>query len=196
MKNFKRTIFAAVLAMFVGMSMQAQEKAKDVRKNTDKKIENQMASDDAEHARMVEMFDRARAQAKTDEERTMIDKKQAAYEDMRNNTNHTLERKNAELKKAELEKEKVTISKEDQIKQAYEETSEVEYKLQASNLKIKEARERLEEAKRNQTLSAEEIAEKEAKIKAADEKLRDAKLALERQRKVLIEKHAELESDN
>ena len=199
MKNLKRTLFVAVLSIFVGVSMHAQEKTKDVRKEMqNKKIEKQLAVEDAQEARMKETFKRLKAEAKSEEERAMIDKKQAAYEESRSNNSLALERKMKEqkLKEEQMNKTRVEISKVDQLKQAYEETYALEQKLEANNLKIKEANERLEKAIKNQTLSAEEIAEKQAKLRTADKELQEAKKALLKQRRVINEKHAELDSEN
>jgi len=179
---------------FLGTNVQAQNKTKDVRTEVKSdKIEKQVVAENDQDARIEETFKRALDQAKTDQERKMIEQKKTAYYQSKEKKS----KDNALVSnKQELKKELSVETKNAQIKNAYQETYEVERKLEESNLKIKAAKDRLESAKKSQSLSAEEIAVKEAKLIEADKKLKEAKMALERERSVIIEKHKALESED
>lgn len=194
MKNFKSILFAVLLVAFVGNTVHAQEKTKDVRKEaSNKKIENNINADAAQDAKMQEMFKKAKAEATTAEERAMIEKKRIAYEQSRANNGKAYGKNKGELEGKEFGQERAALSKK-KLYEAYNETRAAEATIEESSVRIKMARERLEANK--STMTADELASKEAKISTAEKELKDARQALENQRKLIKEKHESLDSDN
>jgi len=118
----------------------------------------------------------------TPEERVKIEEKINAYKKAMMNE--------GDVQSNEFNDKQLDIEKQE-IMQAYAKTVETEQALQLSEERINDARKKLNAAKEDGSLSAQEINEREAKISNAERELKEANIALEKNRSLIMEKHNE-----
>lgn len=196
MKRLKMILIVTVLVVFSSnQTMLAQNKTKAVKEEAQKvKVEDKvMLEDDANDEIRMEQMKRKMEEA-TPEERAKIEAKLSELKHQKANNGNAYGKTKGDMEGSEFGKQRAMDAQE-KLKNAYQETNEVEASLEASQIKIKEAKSKLEEAK-NQGMSEDDIKKREAKIMAAEKELKEARGALENSRKVIMEKHRALSDEN